>query len=370
MKQTIMRQGIINQVMMNKVFVLLSVFISAVSISFGQQSAQISQYGINAFLINPAVSASEDFFTVKAAHRTQWVSVPGAPTTTYLNAHSTVGKDHSVMGHKGGNHNWHGVGGLIYQHQVGALRENNVYLNYAYDLKISSGSGFGLHHHDGVRLALGTFLGVKNQRWDRIGLTQKHTLTDNEAAGTVELDVTPSGPSTVLDGSIGGMIYLRDKFYVGFSAFQLFSSKITFTNSRLNKHYFFTASYRFRGGEHHYFIPTLLVKGVQGAPLSTDLGLKYDYDDKLWLGGSLRFGNDLSVQEGSSLGFNTFSVFVGTLIQFQTHEQGHTKIKHRYGLEIYYSYDMTLSALNQFSKGSHEVTLGLRLPPMFKNQNR
>lgn len=336
----------------------------------GQQEGQshISQYTINAFLVNPAVSAEEDMAVARAGYRKQWVNIPGGPSTMYISAHSTYGKNHGAMTQKGAYHNWHGFGGLIYQHSAGALRETNSYMNYAYNLKLSKGHGFGTKHVDGLRLSMGSFVGIKSQRWDQRLLTEMHYLTANDNPESVTLDVTTAQNLTTIDGSVGMLLYLPEKFYFGLSVFQIFGSKLKTDEQLLNKHYYITAMYKAQMQQHSYIVPSFLIKSVPGAPSSIDGGLKYDYDDRFWAGINTRFGNNISV-DGNQFAPNAATIYVGALIE-HAHSKGlHRSHGRRYGLEVFYSFDATLSALSYASNGSHEITIGFRLPPVFRAGN-
>ena len=55
-----------------------------ISIATAQQEAQYTQYMYNTSLINPAYSGSEEVFKLSMLHRSQWVGIPGAPTTQTL----------------------------------------------------------------------------------------------------------------------------------------------------------------------------------------------------------------------------------------------------------------------------------------------
>jgi hypothetical protein len=52
----------------------------------GQQRPQYTQHMINPFLVNPAVSGTEDYTDIRAGYRKQWVGFDGSPRTMYLSA--------------------------------------------------------------------------------------------------------------------------------------------------------------------------------------------------------------------------------------------------------------------------------------------
>lgn len=65
-------------------------FILSVSLTFGQQDPQITQNMFDKFLYNPGVVGSQPSVNVGLLHRSQWVGVPGAPTTQNLTDRKSV----------------------------------------------------------------------------------------------------------------------------------------------------------------------------------------------------------------------------------------------------------------------------------------
>ena len=60
--------------------------------ALAQQRPQYSQYMLNNYLLNPALTGIEDYADVRFGHRQQWVGLEGAPVTYYVSAHMPVGK--------------------------------------------------------------------------------------------------------------------------------------------------------------------------------------------------------------------------------------------------------------------------------------
>ncbi|MFI5188558.1 MAG: type IX secretion system membrane protein PorP/SprF, partial [Chitinophagales bacterium] len=57
---------------------LLSVFV------FAQQRPHYTQYILNNYILNPALSGIENYTDVKLSARDQWVGLNGAPETFYF----------------------------------------------------------------------------------------------------------------------------------------------------------------------------------------------------------------------------------------------------------------------------------------------
>src|SRR5690349_9603682 len=57
-----------------------------------QQQPHYTQYVINNYLLNPALSGIENYTGAQIRHRRQWSGITDAPVTTYLTAHMPRGK--------------------------------------------------------------------------------------------------------------------------------------------------------------------------------------------------------------------------------------------------------------------------------------
>ena len=76
---------------MKKLALLLG--LGALSFSLlAQQKPHYSQYVLNQYILNPALTGIENYVDVKFSHRHQWVGLEGAPVTTYATVHGAIGK--------------------------------------------------------------------------------------------------------------------------------------------------------------------------------------------------------------------------------------------------------------------------------------
>ena len=53
-------------------------------IAFAQQRPHYTQYILNNYILNPAISGIENYTDVKLSARDQWVGLNGAPRTSYF----------------------------------------------------------------------------------------------------------------------------------------------------------------------------------------------------------------------------------------------------------------------------------------------
>ncbi|HQZ74026.1 MAG TPA: type IX secretion system membrane protein PorP/SprF [Chitinophagaceae bacterium] len=304
-----------------------------------QQKPHYTQYILNQYIVNPALTGIENYTDLKVSHRHQWVGIQDAPITSYLSVHGPIGKSDyrktaTSFDLKGenprGKRYWeeytapephHGIGLQVINDITGPLSNFSLYGTYAYHLALSA------------RTSLSAGFGVG---FNRISLN-----ADKLDFGDVIADpaVFTSGilNKTRLDMMAGLYLYSAD-YFIGVSAQQVVPQKIDFSNGyirpkegRTVPHLFGTAGYRFSLGDNFNLIPSLMVKYVDPLPVQVEGNLKLQYLDRLWIGGSYRHKDGYA----GMMGLNVSNIF-----------------------HVGYSYDYTTSRLNNFSKGTHEVLLG------------
>jgi len=68
---------------------------SCVLIAFtarAQQKPHYTQYILNQYIVNPALTGIENYTDIKLSHRHQWTGIQDAPVTSYLTIHGPIGK--------------------------------------------------------------------------------------------------------------------------------------------------------------------------------------------------------------------------------------------------------------------------------------
>lgn len=273
-----------------------------------QQLPQYSQYMLNDYILNPAVTGTRDYYEVKANNRYQWMGIDDAPRTYILSMHGPHKKKSM------------GLGGAIFSDVTGPTSRVGAYLSYAYHLKLS----------EKMKLSMGLSAGLLQFKIDGTKITLRED-GDPALTESVQSVLTP-------DATFGLQLY-GEKGYFGISAPQLIGQKLKFFEaqdpllSSLARHYMAMGGYKFYLGDDFFIEPSFLLKYVSPVPMQIDLGLRLDYRDQIWLGGAYRF-ND------------AFSALIGFSIN-------------KY-LSFGYSYDMSLSNLKNYSSGSHEVMIAAR----------
>lgn len=306
---------------------------------FAQQKPHYTQYVLNQFIVNPAVTGIENYTDLKVSHRHQWVGIQDAPVTTYLSVHGPIGKSDyrktatsfDLRGENPrGKRYWeeytapaphHGIGLQVINDVTGPLSNFSLYGTYAYHLALSArtslSAGFGLGFNrfslDGEKLDFGDV--VADPAVYSAGVLRKLRF----------------------DMMAGLYLYSAD-YFLGASAQQVVPQKIDFSNGyirpkegRTVPHLFGTAGYRFSLGDNFNLIPSVMVKYVDPLPVQVEGNMKLQYLDRVWIGGSYRHKDGYA----GMLGVNVSNIF-----------------------HIGYSFDYTTSKLNNFSKGTHEILLG------------
>jgi len=319
---------------------------SCVLIAFtarAQQKPHYTQYILNQYIVNPALTGIENYTDIKLSHRHQWTGIQDAPVTSYLTIHGPIGKkdyrttatSFEVPGENPrGKQYWqdytsaeppHGVGLQVINDVTGPLSNFSAYGTYAY----------------------------------HIGLTPRTSLSGGFGAGisriSLDAEILDFG-STVVDPAVyaqngvlnktrfdmmAGLYLYSPDYFIGLSAQQIVPSKIDFSNNAIRPkegksvpHIFATAGYRFLVGYDFNLIPSIMVKYINPMPTQIEANVKLQYQDFLWVGAGYRYKDGFN----GMLGVNVSNT-----------------------VNVGYAYDYTTSRLNNFSKGTHEIILGFLL---------
>jgi type IX secretion system PorP/SprF family membrane protein len=306
---------------MKKIYLSACLFLTTVLMAVAQQRAQFTQYMINPFLYNPAVSGTEDYTDIRAGYRKQWTGFEGAPRSIYLSAHTNIGKSRVVNKRVRNKKNgFHGIGAVLTNDEIGATSTTTISAAYSYHLKLS----------EKVFASLGAMAGLQQYSLESSKLT---TGSGGDAA------INGFSNRSLADINIGGWVY-SDKFYAGATMIQVVPQKLynmntsTIEKGKLAHHYMIMAGYRIPLGYDFTFIPSFCLKAVSPAPISCDINSKIRYKNLGWIGLSYRHKDALAAMIGVIIG-DTF--------------------------DVSYSYDYTTSHITKFSGGSHEVVVGYRL---------
>jgi type IX secretion system PorP/SprF family membrane protein len=324
---------------MKRILLLLILLFSLLQLT-AQQRPQYTQYVFNNFLLNPALSGIENYTDAKLGYRSQWQGLQGAPVTSYFTINTPLGGDYlqgdavempaagaddpserSYLQNYAASPPHHGIGFMIVSDKAGEITQTNVDATYAYHIGITSD----------LNLSLGVAAGASRSALNINGVT---TATPNDPA----IDDGNTGIWNP-DVSIGVWAY-SGLYFVGASVQQLLPQKLYFDSrdavdqSKSVPQIFFTAGYKFFLSDDVTILPSIMIKEINPVPLTYDVNVKLSFRDRFWIGGSYRHDDSYGVLAG----FNISSL-----------------------ITVGYSYDMTTSALNTVSNGTHEIVLGILL---------
>ncbi len=329
--------------MMRKLILVAAVF-GAGYISYGQQLPQYSQYQRNQIMFNPGAAGSYDFLDITIGGRYQWAGFDNAPQTAYLYGSSVVNKpkviyNPSLRTSSGPVPNpkvstgrvKHAVGGQFVMDEYGAFKKMSFAGIYAIHLPMTE-------KHN---LSLGTKLGVSNNSFmqDRATVLTQMPGYTGPAMTDPEYDAFIANQSSLSYFDLGmGLYFYSDDLFISVSADQLTQDMVAFgsgtANFDPNIHMQFAAGYKIPLNENLTLMPSAIAKFMQPAPLSIEGGLQLEYKEWIWFGASYRHTDAAIAMFGMNI-----------------------NEKFKFG----YSFDYSISRMNDYSSGGHELVLGVML---------
>lgn len=282
-------------------FLLISMKVNA------QQDPGYTQYMYNPMSVNAAYTGSTGMLDAVLIHRSQWVGIDGAPSTQAFAINSPLRNDQIGLGFSAANDN------------LGPSSEIYLDANFAYTLYL----GYS------TKLALGIKAGARvlNVDWSK---GRFYDGTDVLLNTNINDEITPS---------IGAGAYLYDdKWYVGLSVPSFirgdYYDDVQQSVNVERLHYYLMAGYVFDLSDNLKFKPAVLVRGVNGAPLTYDFSANFLINEKFTIGAGYRHEDSVSALAGFQI---SKDLFLG------------------------YSYDYTTTDLNKYNDGSHEIVLRFQL---------
>ena len=282
------------------------------SVAFGQQRPVMSTYMFNGLVLNPAYAGSLNILSASFLHRKQWINVDGAPTTNIFSVHS------SFYG------NQIGLGLQATRDVIGVHTESAVYFSGAYKIKTSAGI-----------LAMGLSGGFDNRRSN---FTELNILNrDDQALAGTPTRLTPNFGT--------GLYFANPVMYVGLSVPYILENNLfnvdeesivegTVTEARESRYYYATGGVVFDLSRNVKLSPSVLLRYQEQSRVGWDLNGTIIFDGIAYAGVSYRSGDAL--------------IFLTQLILNENFRIG-------------YAYDTTVNALDDASRGTHEILLNYRV---------
>lgn len=323
---------------------LLSVVLLIACISASaQQKPYYTQYILNNYILNPALTGIENYTDLKLSYRDQWTGINGAPVTTYLTIQGPIGKkdfrttptSFEIPGENPRGKSFvdeytappphSGIGMMIINDKTGYINRFSAYATYAYHKPISLKT----------TLAAGFLAGITNVSLDRSKIEWGTLLPTDPAIGYDNGDLKKLKPEV----GAGLWLYSSD-YFVGASVLNIVPNKIKFYSSNQYATYFEpqiigTAGYRFFLSDDVSMLPSVMLQFIQPFPVQVHANVKFQYMDKVWAGLSYRITDQLG-GFAAMAGINVSNTF-----------------------NLSYAYDAaTTSRLQSYAQNTHEIILG------------
>ena len=309
----------------------------------GQAKPSYTQYVLNNYILNPAVTGIENYVDIKLSNRNQWTGIDGAPVTTYFSIHGPIGKSDlrtsatsfQVPGENPrGKQYWeeytapkphHGIGLIAMNDKAGYINRWSVYGSYAYHKPLSVKA----------TLSAGFNAGITSVNLDRSKINFGELNVNDPAIGYTNGELKKIKPE------IGAGLWLYSaKYFAGISVLNIIPGKNKFVKddkygTYYTPNYFLTAGYRANITDDLNFMPSVMVQYWQPQLLGVHANAKLQYQDKVWVGASYRFG-DLVSGYSAMAGLNIANAF-----------------------NVSYSYEVaTTNRLRSYTGNTNEIMIG------------
>jgi len=285
---------------MKKLYIILYISILSVFFASAQDFPLHTQYMYNKAAINPGATGIMGKVSLLVMHRSQWLKIDGAPTTSNLSFQYPLKKA--------------AFGLDVMYDQAGPITKTMGTLQFSYNLELSY-STF---------LSLGLNAGIYSNKFD----IDKLLIKD------VDEDLFQNNINTIdFNVGIGALLY-SETWFVGLSVPNLNMQKYySGLQSQLDKKIFqayFLSGYNFEVSRRSTLQPSVLVRYANGLPISADFSLNMHWNETLITGLAYRLNAAYSLL----LGINVSRQF-----------------------QIGYSFDLDQSKIYKSNFGSHEVFL-------------
>ncbi len=289
--------------------------IIAAGLSFSSSAQSLDQFSMRNYdmqVFNPAICGSNLTHIINLHHRSQWVGFEGAPSSQYFSYNGSIFKKV-------------GLGAYLYNDMVGPFHNIRINLAYAYHLTFPK-----------FNLSLGVSVSASRFRFDN----SKLLLRDPD-------DVLINGIITKTrwtpDFTAGVLFYNKD-FYAGISTTNMFKSKAKNDASlqTLSTQYLYLmAGYDFKVGKSVVLTPEI-IGATDFKSFLAEVGVKSTFLNTFSIGVRYRTSKDLILLAGVKI------------------------LKFAY---LAYSYDLVLSSLSGYQKGSHEILLAITISDKPRRKN-
>ena len=298
---------------MNKKIYLLLLYFFIYLLGYSQQYSVFSGYYHDHYFVNPGSAGSLGSMRLGLGYKNMWSGFHNSP---YFNMFSLDLGINEEMG----------VGGKLFNYVTGPTSRFGFEGTYSYSFKLGSG-----------RLRLGLSGLLYDYRLDKSNF-------DMESGEDIVLYRGTSERKMVPDASFG-VYYHNEKYFLGVSVLQLFGRRIDMENSlfiRQVRHYYLLGGYLFDLSEDFSIEPSIMVRLNETMLYQGDFNLKLKFKSVAFVGISYRGNhNDFLYSPGDAV-VGMLGIDIGDLL-------------------VCYGYDYLLSDISNYSNGSHELIVVVKL---------
>jgi type IX secretion system PorP/SprF family membrane protein len=296
---------------MKKLYFLLLTFSLAGAVN-AQQDPQFSLWMFDKISFNPAAAGIDNMHQVQAFHRDQWDGFDRDPKTYLFNYNGYVKAAGRTVG----------LGLSAMTEVLGQETNRFIRLSGAYHLPIGNNI-----------LSAGVQVGILQKSFggNWIAVDPNDPIVGDLNAG----NTSDAG----LDANVGLMFYQKNKYYAGVSMTHLPASSLTYLNFTSARHLYAMGGYNYDLNNGLVIRSNALVKTDLKADPAIDVNANVLWNNLLWGGVAYRLGDAIVPMAGMQMTLNTV-------------QQGRYTYTH--GFKMGYAYDVTLSAIRDYSAGSHE----------------
>jgi len=303
-----------NHIKMKK-YTLIPIFILLiVGIVEGQQYTVFSGYVNNHYFINPGAVGSVEGIRVGMGYKDSWTGFHNSPKMNIFSADAKI-------------NNEMGAGGKIFNYSTGPLSRLGFEGSYSYSFTLGRG-----------KLSLGLSAILYQLHLDKSSIDMKNPDDEVLFRTTTTKEMYPDAAF--------GVYYYGDKYFAGLSAVQLFGRKADMMNDLLEfrqvRHYYLMGGYKFEFNEDFALEPSILLRVNETLAYQGDLNLKFYIKQLAYVGLSYRGNhNDFAYSPGDAV-VGMLGIDMGNLI-------------------VGYAYDYLLNDIGNYSNGSHELMLVVKI---------
>lgn len=258
-----------NIIMKKSILYIFAISLALTSITkvAAQQDPNFTLYNFNMNIINPAFAGIKDSPELNLVYRNQFLGVDDAPRTISMAYSRAIAKNL-------------GIGVSVINDRVFVLTETDIAIDISYKVKLSEETNlyFGLK-------AGGGFVNVD--------------LTKTNAPGN---DPLFTQNQSFFNPHVGAGLNLQNKkFYVSISTPNFLRGKRYEKNGNRpsaaveSAHFYIGGGYHFNINENLILTPRFMMRDVEGAPTSYDLGASIDIHQKIIAGANYRIEETVSV---------------------------------------------------------------------------